>query len=232
MEEKKISVIEASTNDLINELRNCGANVPCQYENINFNGHEYVDLGLPSGTLWAKCNVGAESETDYGLYFAWGESKGFEPGKHIFDWRNYKFQHVNGGLTDYNFEDGLTVLRKEDDAASINMGGDWRMPTREHLLELLDEENTTHETVIVKCGKGMLFNSRRNGNSLFVPFAGYCDYDSVDGVGYCGHLWSSSLSSEGVGNAFSLYVGGSSVGADVRYFGFSVRGVCQNSPQQ
>ena len=226
--ENRILVTEASINDLINELRKRGVNVSRQYDNFDFNGHGYVDLGLPSGTLWATCNVGAETETGYGLYFAWGETKGFEPGKRIFDWRNYKFVLVNGYLADYNFDDGWTVLHKEDDAARMNMGGDWRMPTREQLLELIDGDNTTHETVMVKRVKGMLFTSRRNGNTLFVPFGGgYC-ISSVSDVGSGGVLWSSSLDGKGVCSAFGLEIdgnGNANLCNRSRSFGFSVRGV-------
>lgn len=104
-----------------------------------FNGHEYVDLGLPSGTLWAKCNVGATSETDYGLYFAWGETEGYAasqiPSKKKFNWGDYNFGS-RSPFSKYNNDGEETALDLEDDAASVNMGGDWRMPNRAQCLEL------------------------------------------------------------------------------------------------
>ena len=115
-----------------------------------FNGHEYVDLGLPSGTLWAKMNVGAESETDYGLYFAWGETTGY-PAKEVdgnwvidapkqFSPEDYAFTDLSTKtITKYNATDGKTTLDLEDDAAHVNMGGDWHMPNIAQCVELFKE---------------------------------------------------------------------------------------------
>lgn len=116
------------------------ANAP-KYTN-NTNSHEYVDLGLPSGTLWAKMNVGAKSETDPGLYFAWGETEGYaDASTKAFSWSDYKFNPSGDGstFTKYKQTDGKTVLDLEDDAASINMGGDWHMPNRAQCIELFKE---------------------------------------------------------------------------------------------
>lgn len=105
-----------------------------------FNGHEYVDLGLPSGTLWAKCNVGANSETENGLYFAWGETQGYvDASTKAFSWNNYKYGTSRSNLTKYNAADRKTVLDLEDDAASVNMGGDWHMPAKAQCEELFKE---------------------------------------------------------------------------------------------
>ena len=102
--------------------------------------HEWVDLGLPSGTLWATCNVGADNPEDYGDYFAWGET---EP-KVIYNWSTYKW--CNGSVntmtkycTDsgYGTVDNKTELDPADDAATVNWGTSWRMPTLEQLDELL-----------------------------------------------------------------------------------------------
>lgn len=104
--------------------------------------YEYVDLGLPSGTLWAKMNVGAKSETDYGLYFAWGETEGYTASQvgtdKQFTWADYKFG-TSDNLTKYNSTDNKVVLDAEDDAAAFNMGGEWHMPTAEQYKELLKE---------------------------------------------------------------------------------------------
>ena len=110
-----------------------------------YNGYEYIDLGLPSGTLWAKMNVGAESETDYGLYFAWGETEGYTasrvPSDKEFSWSDYKFNPSGDGstFTKYNASDGKMILDLEDDAAAANMGGDWHMPNRAQCVELFKE---------------------------------------------------------------------------------------------
>ena len=118
--------------------------------------HDYVDLGLPSGTLWATCNVGADSPEDYGDYFAWGET---QP-KDTYDWSTY--QYCNGSyntLTKYSVEffdswyeqytnygyngfiDNLTTLLPEDDAATANWGADWRMPTKKDLARALPKHD-------------------------------------------------------------------------------------------
>ncbi|MBO7315972.1 MAG: hypothetical protein J6U44_02245, partial [Paludibacteraceae bacterium] len=126
---------------------------------IDYNGHAYVDLGLPSGLKWATCNVGATKPEEYGNYYAWGE---VEPNE-VYDWSTYKFMDSNindwNGVNKYtvadsrneygdvvlydnsgNFiGDNKTVLEKEDDAATVNMGGSWRMPTKAEQDELRTE---------------------------------------------------------------------------------------------
>lgn len=108
-----------------------------------YNGHAYVDLGLTSGTKWAKMNVGASSEKDKGLYFAWGETQGYTAsqvgGHKVFRWSDYKFNPSGDGSTfiKYNTNDKKTHLELTDDAAAVNMGGDWHMPNRAQCLELL-----------------------------------------------------------------------------------------------
>ena len=107
--------------------------------------HEYVDLGLPSKLLWAKCNIGATNEEDAGLYFQWGDTQGYTAeqvgsgaGQKYFGLNDYKFS-VDGSSTNfskYNGTDGKTVLDPEDDAAHVIMGGNWRMPTSDDFTEL------------------------------------------------------------------------------------------------
>ena len=106
------------------------------------NGHDYVDLGLPSGTLWATCNVGADAPEDYGEYFAWGESEI----KAVYIFVTYKYGNsIDSTLTKYcnnpyygynGFSDTLTVLQKGDDVVSVQWGDDWRMPTKKEWEEL------------------------------------------------------------------------------------------------
>ena len=104
-----------------------------------YNGYEYIDLGLSSGTLWAKMNVGAESETDYGLYFAWGEIQGYtDASTKAFSWDDYKYG-TSDNITKYNTTDGKTMLDLEDDAAHVSMGGDWHMPNGAQCIELFKE---------------------------------------------------------------------------------------------
>ena len=186
------------------------------------NQHEYVDLGLPSGTLWAKCNVGAKTETEYGDYFAWGETKP----KNEYSWENYKFGDENN-LTKYNDEDKLTELELKDDAANVNMGSAWCIPTKEQFKELLD--NTTNEWVTNynNTGKnGRLLTSKRNNNTIFFPAAGY---DYVQTINKSGRYWTKNLAGN---NAESVY--GVNLFFDktyltlanyIRYNGFFIRGV-------
>ncbi|MBR5725498.1 MAG: leucine-rich repeat protein [Muribaculaceae bacterium] len=167
---------------------------------LSFAQHEYVDLGLPSGLLWATCNVGAASPEDYGDYFAWGET---QP-KDYYDWSTY--QHCMGSfstLTKYcygsnygynGFIDYLSTLEPSDDAATANWGGNWRMPTQAEWQELID--NTT-VTWTQQGGVNGALLTASNGNSLFLPAAG-CRYGSnLSYGGYFSEYWSSSLETDG-----------------------------------
>ena len=194
-------------------------------------GHDYVDLGLPSGTLWATCNIGATKPEEYGDYFAWGETKP----KSIYDWTTYKF--VNGGfdkLTKYcnnsdrgnnGFTDNLTSLESGDDAATANWGSDWCMPTKEQWKELL--ENTTDEWTMQNGVKGRLFTSKKNGKSLFLPAAGYRWGSGLHGDGSDGGYWSSSLYTGNPSRAwgFRFYSYYYIMGSNYRGRGRSVRAV-------
>ena len=158
--------------------------------------HEYVDLGLPSGLLWATCNVGANSPEEYGDYFAWGET---QP-KNNYTWDTYKYCNGSyGTLTKYcsvsgfghnGFADNLVSLLPEDDAATANWGNGWRMPTIEEWQELCD--NTTVIWTIQDGVNGELFTAS-NGNSIFMPAAGIRLNNSLELEGCDGNYWSSSL---------------------------------------
>ena len=203
----------------------------------NANGKNYVDLGLTSGTLWATCNVGATSETDYGSYFQWGEIEPHSTGI-PYDWANYKygdgssFSKYNTGLNGYGGTiDNKLTLDLEDDAARANMGGDWRMPTTALIEELMEE--TTNKWVNGYNGtdvNGMKLTSKINDNSIFIPAAGDCYDDSVSGVGTCGRIWSSSCSTQYPLTAFYLtsyssYADVCAVNGGYRNWGRTVRGV-------
>ncbi|MBQ9575558.1 MAG: leucine-rich repeat protein [Muribaculaceae bacterium] len=151
--------------------------------------HEWVDLGLPSGTLWATCNVGASSPEQYGGYFAWGET---EP-KEAFTWENYKwYDSSNESLTKYCTDsedgtvDGKTILDPQDDAAYVNWGTEWRMPTQEQIEELRRYCISTRTEV--NGVKGRLITGR-NGNTIFLPGTG--DWYNPERPGnYSGDYWS------------------------------------------
>ena len=148
-------------------------------------GHEYVDLGLPSGMLWAVYNVGADSLGEVGDYFAWGET---EP-KTDYSWNTYKWG-TKDSLTKYNNIDSLTVLKAEDDAATANWGRAWRTPTMDELYELKDGCTWTWTK------DGLVGTSKTNGNTIFLPLSfGYNGTDLIKDNVIDGFVWSSNLSS-------------------------------------
>lgn len=158
--------------------------------------HEYVDLGLPSGTLWATCNVGANAPEEYGDYFSWGETQT----KSTYNWGTYKYcngdynqltKYCNDASYGYNgFDDNLTTLLPEDDAATANWGSDWCMPTRVQWEELY--QNTTNTWTTQNGVYGLLFTSAY-GTSLFLPSAGLRWDNELNFVGSESYYWSSSL---------------------------------------
>ena len=173
--------------------------------------HEYVDLGLPSGLLWATCNVGADTPEAYGDYFAWGET---EP-KDIYN------------SSTYTYSDNPAILPSDHDAATANWGGGWRMPTIEEWQELI--QNTTMTWTTQNSVNGRLFTAS-NGNSLFLPAAGFRYNSSLLYAGGDGDYWSSSLDTDNPGDAWYLYFGSDYYGVDgnYRYYGRSVRPVCSS----
>ena len=202
------------------------------------NGHDYVDLGLPSGTLWATCNVGASKPSDYGQYFQWGDISGYTTDqvgtgdgqkKFASDWSDYKWylsgSEEEGNLKFRKYSTTGATLELEDDAAHANMGGDWHMPTPTQISELLN--NTTNTWTTQDDINGRLFTSK-NGNSIFIPAAGFAWGGSVFDRGSDGSVWSSVLSSSDVdyGQNLNFYSDNAGLGNDGgRNYGFSVRGV-------
>ena len=196
---------------------------------INSNGFDYVDLGLPSGTKWATMNVGASKPSDFGLYFQWGDVRGFTKGQiggdKAFSWPDYKFS-IDGSSSNFSkYTTAGESLELADDAANANMGGSWHMPTPEQCQELID--NTTSEWTTQYGVNGRLFTSKKNGKSIFIPAAGNAWDGSVHFRGSVGNVWSSMLSSSNVDNG--QYLGFGSGNACLndgnRIVGFSVRGV-------
>ena len=216
------------------------------------NAYEYVDLGLPSQLKWAKCNIGAATEEEAGLYFQWGDTQGYTAeqvgdgeGLKPFDWGDYKWS-VDGSSSNfskYNASDSKTVLDPEDDAAHVNMGGNWRMPTENEFIELcmntdiylvpnegeeikgtaqgtgsnpslaiLWEKEPSSEDI-----KGVKFYKKGDKETyMFVPAAGAAVEGSMQSVGQCGDLWSSSLFSADVQvlGTFHFDANGGGVGND------------------
>ena len=224
------------------------------------NAYEYVDLGLPSHLKWAKCNVGANSEEELGLYFQWGDTQGYTAkqvgkgeGLKAFSWADYKWS-VDGtfsNLSKYNASDSKTILDLDDDAAHVNMGGNWRMPTLDEYKELCvntdvclvpTEGEEIQGTAQDQSGsvkivwasktkgtlKGIKFYKKGDKQTyMFVPAAGGAQRGSVRDVGKSGILWSSSLDSSRVQGAWYFYFDADYGIFDVgnRYYGFSVHGV-------
>lgn len=193
-------------------------------------GQDFVDLGLPSGTLWATCNLGALAPEEFGYYLAWGE---IFP-KTTYYWNNYKYCEASSGrLTKYcsdsdfgfnGYSDSLSVLLPEDDAVRVFGGSNWSIPTKEQWQELID--NITAIGTTQNGVKGCLFTAS-NGNSIFLPAAGNYTAYGFAGVGQICVYWSSSLDT---GHPFSSFGFGfqsqSIIGQQSRCSGVSVRAVC------
>lgn len=205
----------------------CEVDDKINFVNRTENGYEYVDLGL--SVKWATCNVGANSPEEYGDYFAWGE---VEP-KSIYDWSTYKY--CNGSettLTKYNYSniygtvDNKTTLEMSDDAARANWGGGWRMPTEAEMDEL--REQCTWTWTIQNGVNGYKVTSDKNGNSIFLPAAGYRFNSDLFDAGSHGYYWLSSLDIDYPILAWSVSIssGYRSGGTDHRCGGHSVRPVC------
>ncbi len=194
-------------------------------------GHEYVDLGLPSGTLWATCNVGATNPEDYGDYFAWGET---EPKSYYnwsstsddYKWGGYTGIYPDDGMTKYNKTDCKTILDAADDAATTNWGGDWRTPTEAEQYELLTE--CTWTWTKLNGVDGFRITSKTDtSKSIFLPAAGARQKSDTIEVGAYGSYWSSSRHKAHTFHAYNLsFLSGDIImRSDSRYKGLSIRPV-------
>ena len=189
------------------------------------NGFEYIDLGLPSGTMWATCNVGADKPEDEGLLFQFGHVDGYKYGD-----ENHKFTTDYKTTTSGKTYKTNEILDLSDDAAHVNMGGKWMMPTQTQYLEMF---NNTTRTVIKDLKNkqkviGMLFTSKINNKRLFVPFAGYWYNGSFAAAGSSALVWSYQVHPSYVIIAYKLYCASSgyaSISFNSRSYAFSVRGV-------
>lgn len=196
-----------------------------------YDKHEYVDLGLPSGLKWATCNVGASKPEDYGFFFAWGETTPQSNNRYYWDsyiWCNYN--GTKATITKYCTESGYgtvdnkTTLELVDDAAYVNWGGSWRMPTTEEIDELCKKCNWVWTS---KNGVYGYIVTGPNTNSIFLPAAGYYRVNSIENVGSGGFYWSSTLTQGKSENADFLYCSPDLVNwlNLYRYYGRSVRPV-------
>lgn len=175
----------------------------------------YVDLGLPSGTLWAICNVGASNPEDNGDYFAWGETVPYEEnGKNYFGWNTYKWCYGSSStITKYctdssygndGFIDNKTELDLEDDPAYVNWGPAWHMPSKEQFEELINNTNTTTDWITQNGMNGLLITSKANGRTIFLPAAGCYSSYSPDEIGSNGRYWLRTLYERWPFSAWSL----------------------------
>lgn len=203
---------------------------------------DYVEIG---GIKWAVKNVGANSVTDGGLYFQWGDTSGYtaeqvENEEKYFDWENYKYSNSDGSvMTKYNGTDGKTVLDLSgdtiDDAARAYLGEEWRMPTN-HEFDILISSTTTAWTEDYQGSgvAGMVCTDNTDSTKvLFFPANGFCDFVYIQYVSESGYYWSSELyNNENISNACTLIAeSGYTYSSDgVRYLGYSIRAVKNNSP--
>ena len=205
----------------------------------SLNGHDYVDLGLPSGTLWATCNVGATTPEGYGDYFAWGETTP----KETYTWSNYIYAdyweipgYSHKTMTKYSYLiDTLTILEASDDAATANWGIGWRMPTRAEARELIN--NCTMFPLSPTDDPGFWFTGP-NGNSIYLPKAGLkwsdilyeeyqCWYWTSTACGQYDHIYDDSAFALDIGMFGEDFIP-AKVGSGGRAEGFPVRPVCVN----
>ena len=253
----------ASCSDDDKDSNNANGNVSAVsvYKSGTQDGHDYVDLGLTSGTKWATANVGASKAQDYGNYYAWGETS-IKETYETYKWGTYKY--ANGDynkLTKYcndsyygnnGFTDTKTTLDLSDDAAYVNWGGKWRMPTKTQQDELLNEcywvwtesyNNSNVKGYIVYKAKSSsdkgqkIYKDETPSSSyklsdahIFLPAAGYRNYGGLGGAGSFGDYWSSSLYTDDPYSAWHMYFDSDYVygnfGDDRRFYGRSVRAVC------
>ena len=203
---------------------------------------EAVDLGLPSGTLWANMNVGATSPLDDGLYFAYGETTGCTSDTsdgHVFNWSTYKYCNgTKNSIWKYcttsisGAVDDKTTLEPKDDAAYVNWGDGWRIPTKVEMQELIDN---TQKYFYSKNGVRILqLTSKKNGKMIELPFSGNRYNSTISNQGTAARYWTSTvrLTSDGNTEAYTLWASYSQnkvydveSSGGVRCYGYPIRAV-------
>ena len=200
---------------------------------------EYVDLGL--SVKWATCNLGASTPTEYGGYYQWAGTKDVSDTKINLDMYNCPYHSGsswNKGWTKYNTDpsygtvDNKTVLEAMDDAASVALGGKWRMPTAEEWQELRNPDNCSWTLTTIDGVNGYKVQSKKSGytdNWIFLPAAGYRNSNDLYDVGSYGNYWSSSLKSDRPGDAYNMwfYLNSFFRTHNYRFYGYSVRPVSE-----
>lgn len=195
-------------------------------------GIKCVDLGLPSGTLWGNMNVGAKKATDAGKYFSWGNVNGVSAGDTI----DFGGGYENGGFAGtYGSTAGAALTTDitqggANDAAAAALGTPWVMPTKAQFDELINDTYTTKTWTQQNGVNGYLITSKSNGNSIFLPTAGYGDGSALGGVGSVGNYWSSSVDSGKYAWRLSFDIEAIYTYNVNRWYGYPVRPV-QNGSQ-
>ena len=215
---------------------------------LNTNKQEYVNLGLPSGTLWATKNIGAKYEYEYGKYFAWGEVTGsdieFQNGNYEiigdkkfnttgndYVYGQYDDHDPNYGMIKYNHTDKKKVLERRDDVVQSTMGGGWHIPTPEQFEELFNTTYVNIESVqnYNNSGvNGILITSKvDNTKTLFLPYGGNCEDGQVIEVNESGDMWTNTLSNTTIYQAYSCTLYGNETSSSItsRTRGCTIRGV-------
>ena len=199
-------------------------------------GHDYVDLDLPSGTLWATMNVGANKPEDYGDVFAWGETET----DWFYHWNTYKYCKGSGSTltkycvnSSYGTVDNKTELEPADDAATANWGGDWRMPSRTQFEELINNNNTTTSWTTLNGVCGTMIISKSNGKKMFLPAAGYGLGNTLTLPGDYGYYSSRSLNTNDSQQDHHLFFQNGTIYTDkdnvLRCYGQSVRPIIRRN---
>ena len=203
-------------------------------EELNSNSsNKYVDLDLPSGTKWAKMNLGASRPSDPGLYFQWGDIQGytkdqvgFGDGQKRFSWFDYKWNPSGDAETFTKYTHRGETLDLEDDAAYVYMGGSWHIPTDRQIQELIDNTISTRITLVGV--NGMKFTSKKDSSKfIFFPLTGNALEGSIIDNGDYGYVWSSVLNSFNIKFSHDLAFSQKRtiLGYGSRYSGHPVRGV-------
>lgn len=185
--------------------------------------NDSVDLGLSSGILWATCNIGASSPSEIGEYFAWGEKET----KDAYGWETYELCHGSyNSIFKYTEDDRKSILEPQDDVANSELGGEWRIPTKEDMEELVEECEWKWSNQNGRLGWKVI---GPNNNYIFLPASGAASSYKIAGVGELGRYWTSTRG-EDIYSAYNLRFkdGRETIGVvdDTRFYGRSVRAVC------
>lgn len=197
-------------------------------KHIDVINYPHVDLGLPSGNLWATCNLGAKKPEEYGNYYMWGSVE--NNSKSYCVWSTTPF---NGGSNSYDYEywqnhineiiDNNNVLLIDNDVAHAELNGHWQIPNKDDYQELIDY--TTSKFITYNKVKGRLFTSSKNNNTLFIPAAGFRCENKINLDDTRGYVWSSQLSEDDWRDSLYLYLRDNevSIGVNYRQYGLSIR---------